>query len=178
MHIPIKVARLVVGLACVINLNVWAAGKSIKTACGGTLSAPMLQVAVPYQNAVASLKGSEVGWCLVASELSDETPIHAAMWEFVSAAYVMHALQGKKRLNPAQLTAVQALLRRIPGVDVPPTRLKEINTTLYVHMRTLAAQDSSQAAVALDGIKVASPAVFRTLIRRSARWGDADDNGE
>ena len=178
MQVSTKFARVVIGWACVINLNAWAESKSIKTACGGTLSASMLQIAVPYQNAVATLKGSEVGWCLVAAVSGTETLVDAAMWEFVSAAYVMHALQGKKRLNPAQLTAVQALLRRIPGIDVPPTLLKEINTTLYVHMRTLAAREYYDAQSALDALEFDSPAVYRTLMRRSGRWGDADDNGE
>ena len=102
--------------------------------------------------------------------------MEASFWEFSSAAFVFHALRGRKELTPIQLTAMRELLARIPGISNPPTKLKQIDTALYVHMRTLAAQDSSYAMVLIDTIEQHSPAVYRTLIRRSIRWGDADDN--
>lgn len=149
---------------------------SIKTGCNGAISAPMAQIAAPYQRALAALNGSEVGWCAIASESSANTPRESAFWEFSSAAFVSHALRGKKELNATQQTAMRELLARIPGIGNPPTRLKQIETALYVHMRTLAAQDSTAAMVLIDTIEQYSPAVYKTLMRRSVRWGDADDN--
>jgi hypothetical protein len=58
----------------------------------------------------------------------------------------------------------------------PPSRLRDIDTVLYVHARTLAAEDSGAALVALDGPQQHAPAVYRTLMKRSVRWGDADDH--
>lgn len=136
----------------------------------------MAQIAAPYQRALAALNGSDVGWCAIASESSANTPREAAFWEFSSAAFVFHALRGKKELTPTQLSAMREILARIPGIGNPPTRLKQMNTALYVHMRTLAAQDYTDAMVLLDIIEQRSPAVYRTLMRRSDRWGDADDN--
>jgi hypothetical protein len=149
---------------------------TIKTGCAGAISTSMAQIAAPYQRALTALNGSEVGWCAIASESSANTPREAAFWEFGSAAFVFHALRGRKELTPTQLTAVRGIFTRIPGIGNPPTRLKQIDTTLYVHMRTLAAQDSTDAMVLIDTIEQYSPAVYKTLMRRSARWGDADDN--
>ncbi len=172
-----RVAYLAFGLSCLFTSGAWGQiNSSIKTGCAGAISAPMAQIAAPYQRALAALNGSEVGWCAIASESSANTPSEAAFWEFSSAAFVFHALRGRKELTPTQLTAVREILTRIPGLGNPPTRLKQIDTALYVHMRTLAAQDSTEAMVLIDTIEQYSPAVFKTLMRRSTRWGDADDN--
>ena len=149
---------------------------SIQAACSGNLSAPMAQIAKSYQQAVAALQGTEVGWCAMAAEQDATTPESAAMWEFVSAAYVLHALRGRKNITPAQQGALQSVLANVPGMGKPPTRLRDIDTAFYVHARTLAAADGSAAQVTLDGMQQHSPAVYRTLMRRSVRWGDADDN--
>ena len=173
----LRFACLTVGLSCLMFPAAW--GKTtptIKTGCAGAINAPMAQIAAPYQRALAALNGSEAGWCAIASESSASTPMEASFWEFSSAAFVFHALRGRKELTPIQLTAMRELLARIPGIGNPPTKLKQIDTALYVHMRTLAAQDSSYAMVLIDTIEQYSPAVYRTLIRRSIRWGDADDN--
>ena len=168
---------LVFSLFCLSSSTAWGQTMpSIKMGCNGAISAPMAQIAAPYQRALAALNGSEVGWCAIASESSANTPMEASFWEFSSAAFVFHALRGRKELTPTQLTAMRELLARIPGIGNPPTRLKQIDTALYVHMRTLAAQDSSYAMVLIDTIEQYSPAVYKTLVRRSARWGDADDN--
>lgn len=168
---------LAFGLCCLITSAAWGqAASSIRSGCNGAISTPMAQIAAPYQRALTALNGSEVGWCAIASESSANTPREAAFWEFGSAAFVFHALRGRKELNPTQLTAVREILTRIPGIGNPPTRLKQIDTALYVYMRTLAAQDSTEAMVLIDTIEQYSPAVYKTLMRRSARWGDADDN--
>ena len=164
-------------IACLVTSTAWGqTTPTIKTGCSGAISAPMAQIAAPYQRALAALNGSEVGWCAIASESSANTPSEAAFWEFSSAAFVFHALRGKKELTPMQQNAMRELLVRIPGIGNPPTRLKQIETALYVHMRTLSAQDSTAAMVLIDIIEQYSPAVYKTLMRRSARWGDADDN--
>ena len=171
------VACLSFGIFCLITSAAWGqAAPSIKTGCNGAVSTPMAQIAAPYQRALAALNGSEVGWCAIASESSANTPREASFWEFSSAAFVFHALRGKKELTPTQQNAMRELLARFPGIGNPPTRLKQIDTALYVHMRTLAAQDSTAAMVLIDTIEQYSPAVHKTLMRRSARWGDADDN--
>ena len=171
------VACLAFSLSCVITSGAWGQiTPTVKTGCAGALSAPMAQIAAPYQRALAALNGSEVGWCAIASKASADAPLEAAFWEFSCAAFVFHALRGKKELNPSQLIAMRELLARIPGIASPPTRQKQIDTALYVHMRTLAAQDSNDAMVLIDTIEQYSPAVYKTLMRRSARWGDADDN--
>jgi hypothetical protein len=149
---------------------------SIQAACGGNLSAPMAQIAKPYQQAVAALRGTEAGWCAMAAEQDANTPESAAMWELVSAAYVLHALRGRKNITPAQQGALQSVLAQVPGMGKPPARLRDIDTAIYVHARTLAAADGSAAQVALDGMQQHAPAIYRTLMRRSVRWGDADDN--
>ena len=172
----IRFTCVALSLAGLAISSAWAQPQSIKTGCGGALSVPMAQTAALYQQAVAALKGSEAGWCAMATESSAQTPQDAALWEFVSAAYVLHAMRGQKQLAPAQQVAMRALLTRIPGIGNPPTRLQAIDTALYVHMRTLAANDSSGTMVALDAIEQHSPAVHRTLVKRSIRWGDADDN--
>lgn len=172
-----RVAYLAFGLSCLITSAAW--GKTtptIKTGCAGAISAPMAQIAAPYQRALAVLNGSEVGWCAIASESTANSPMEASFWEFSSAAFVFHALRGRKELTPTQLTAMRELLARIPGIGDPPTRLKQIDTALYVHMRALAAQDSTYAMVLIDAIEQYSPAVHRTLVQRSVRWGDAADN--
>lgn len=176
MPMKIRLICVVLSLAGLAIPSAWAQPQSIKADCGGVLTAPMAQTAALYQQAVAALKGSEAGWCAVAAASSSETHHDAALWEFVSAAYVLHALRRQKQLVPAQRVAMRAVLARIPGIGNPPTRLKAIDTALYVHMRTLSASDSSGTMVALDAIEQHSPAVYRTLVRRSIRWGDADDN--
>lgn len=100
----------------------------------------------------------------------------AALWEFVSAAYVMHALKGRVQITSFQRAALQNVLARVPSMGKPPTSRRDIDTALYVWARTLAAKDSGTALVAVDGLEQFAPAVHRTLIRRSGRWGDADDN--
>ena len=149
---------------------------SIEAGCNGALNAPMVQTAAPYQRALIALNGSEVGWCAIASESNLKTSQNQSLWEFSSAAYVLHAMQGRKELTPTQQTAMRGLLTRIPGMGTPPSRLKQIDRALYVHMRTLAAEDSTDTMIQLDAIKQYSPAVYRTLMRRSTRWGDSDDN--
>lgn len=172
-----RVAYLAFGLSCLITSGAWGQiTPTVRTGCAGAFSAPMAQVASPYQRALTALNGSEVGWCAIASISSADGPLEAAFWEFSSAAFVFHALRGKKELNPSQLIAMRELLARIPGIGPPPTRLKQIDTALYVHMRNLAAQDSNDAMVLISTIEQFSPAVYKTLMRRSARWGDADDS--
>ena len=149
---------------------------SIKTGCNGALNAPMVQTAAPYQRALAALNGSEVGWCAIASEFNLKTSQNLVLWELSSAAYVFHAMRGRKELTLAQQTAMRELLTGIKGIGTPPSRLKQIDKVLYVHMRTLAAEDSTESMVQLDAIKQYAPAVYQTLIRRSNRWGDSDDN--
>lgn len=163
-------------LACIAIPSAWAQTASMTTGCGGTLSAPMARTAVPYLQALSALKGTDAGWCAMAKESSTDTAQAAALWEFTSAAYVLHAMRGLKQLAPAQQTALRQLLTRIPGIGEPPTRLKAIDTALYAYMRNLAANDSSDTLVTLDAIEQYSPAVYKTLMRRSVRWGDADDN--
>ena len=168
----LRLACLTVGLSCLMFPAAW--GKTtptIKTGCAGAISAPMAQIADPYQRALAALNGSEAGWCAIASESSASTPMEASFWEFSSAAFVFHALRGRKKLNPIQLTAMKELLAQIPGIGNPPTQVKQIDNALYGHMRALAAQDSGYAMVSIDTIEQYSPAVYRTLIRRSTRWG-------
>ena len=154
----------------------WAQPASIQTGCGGKLSAAMMQIAMPYQQAVAALRGSEAGWCAMATEHDADTPENAAVWEFVSSAYVLHALIGRKYITPAQQSALQSILARVPGMGKPPARLRDIDTAFYVLARTLAAKDGDAARVSMDGLQQYSPATHRTLARRSVRWGDADDN--
>lgn len=149
---------------------------SIQAACSGNLSAPMAQIAKSYQQAVAALQGTEVGWCAMAAEQDATTPESAAMWEFVSAAYVLHALRGRKNITPAQQGALQSVLANVAGMGKPPARLRDIETAFYVLARTLAAADWGAAQVALDGMQQHAPVIYRTLMRRSVRWGDADDN--
>lgn len=62
-----------------------------------------------------------------------------------------------------QQTAMRELLARIPGIGNPPTRLKQIESALYVHMRTLAAEDSTSTMVLLDGIYSTHPLSIRAL---------------
>ena len=172
----IHFVRLVIGLFW-LSAAAWGQPlTSIKSRCNGALSAPMAQTAALYQSALAALNGSEAGWCAIASEMSSEVTSDMVMWELSSAAYVLHALRGRKELNPMQQTAMRELLSNVPGMGTPPTRLRQIDSALYVHIRTLAAQDSTDTMVALDVIKQHSPTVYKTLIKRSIRWGDADDN--
>ena len=112
----------------------------------------------------------------MAAEQDATTPESAAMWEFVSAAYVLHALRGRKNITPAQQGALQSVLANVPGMGKPPARLRDIDTAFYVLARTLAAADWGAAQVALDGMQQHAPVIYRTLMRRSVRWGDADDN--
>ena len=156
--------------------SVWAQPLSIQTACGGNLSAPLAQIAKPYQQAVAALKGTEAGWCSIAAEHNASTTERAAMWEFVSAAYVLHALRDRKNITQSQKGALQRVLASIPGMGKPPTLLRDIDKSFYVLTRTLAAADGVASQVALDGLQQHAPIVYQTLARRSARWGDADDN--
>ena len=156
--------------------NVWAKSPSIQNGCGGTLPAPMMQIAAPYQQAVAVLKGTETGWCALAAEHSASTREEAVMWEFISAAYVLHALRGRTQINPAQQAALNIVLARVPGMGKPPTRLREVNTAFYVLARTLAAADQTTTQIVMDELEQHAPAVHRTLKKRSNRWGDADDN--
>lgn len=149
---------------------------SIRAACGGNLSAPMAQIAKPYQQVVAGLQGAEAGWCAMAAEQDANAPENAAMWELVSAAYVLHALRGRKNITPTQQFALQSVLTNVPGMGKPPIRLRDIDTAFYVHARTLAAGDGGAAQVTLDGMQQHAPAIFRTLMRRSVRWGDAGVN--
>lgn len=136
----------------------------------------MVQTAAPYRRALAALNGSEIGWCAIASESSAETSRERTLWEFSSAAHVLHALRGRKQLTNIQQSALRELLSSVPGIGTTPTQLKQIDTALYVQMRTFAAEDSSATMIALDAIKQYAPTVHKTLIRRSIRWGDADDN--
>ena len=92
------------------------------------------------------------------------------------AAYVLHALRGRKNITPAQQGALQSVLAKVLGMGKPPARLRDIDTAFYVHARTLAAADGSAAQVALDGMQQHAPVIYRTLMRRSVRWGVADDN--
>lgn len=175
----ILLSRTVVFCLALVSFTLDAAlaqPASIQTACGGNLSAPMVQIAKPYQQAVAALQGTEAGWCSMAAEQDASTPERAAMWEFVSAAYVLHALRGRKTITPAQQVALQRVLANVPGMGKPPTRLRDIDTAFYVLARTLAAADDVAAQVALDGLQQHAPGVYQTLVRRSARWGDAGDN--
>lgn len=149
---------------------------SVHTDCRGKLSAPLAQIAKPYQQAVAALQGTEAGWCSIAAEHDANTTERAAMWEFVSAAYVLHALHGRKSITIAQQRALQRVLARVPGMGKPPTLLREIDKAFYVLARTLAAADGVAAQIALDGLQQNAPVVYQTLARRSSRWGDADDN--
>jgi hypothetical protein len=98
------------------------------------------------------------------------------MWEFVSAAYVLHALRGRKYITPAQQAALQAVLARVRGLGKPPTLLRDIDKGFYVLARTLATADGFAAQVVLDGLQQHAPVIYQTLARRSSRWGDADDN--
>lgn len=170
------IACLGFAFAFVAMDSVWAQGPSIQNGCGGTLSVAMVQTAAPYQQAVAALQGAESGWCAMAAEQDASTPEGASQWEFVSAAYVLHALHGRKQITPGQQAVLQRVLARVPGMGKPPTRLRDIDTSFYVLARTLAAKDGDTAQVALDGLQQYAPAVYRTLVRRSVRWGDADDN--
>ena len=174
------IACLAFGLSCLITSAAWGqAAPSIKTGCNGAMNTPMAQIAAPYQRALAALNGSEVGWCAIASESTANSPMEASFWEFSSAAFVFHALRGRKELTPIQLTAMRELLAQIPGIGNPPTQVKQIDNALYGHMRALAAQDSGYAMVSIDTIEQYSPAVYRTLIRRSirwGRWGDTNNN--
>lgn len=163
-------------LLCWMLPTAWGETPSIETGCAGALTVPMTNTAIPYLRAVAALKGSEVGWCAIATESNYGSPEEISFWEFSSAAYVLHALRGRNSLTSVQQSAIRELFVQIPGLVTTPTILRDINKTLYVHMRTLAAQDSTRTLVALDAIKQHSPAVYRTLLRRSSRWGDADDN--
>ncbi|MFN9475351.1 hypothetical protein [Acidovorax sp.] len=153
-----------------------AQAPSIKNGCGGALSGPMASIAMPYQRAVAALQGTEVGWCAAASDHDAGTPERAAMWKFVSAAYLLHALAGRKELTRDQETAVQRVLASIPGNGKPPAKLRDIDTAMYIHARTLAAEDGGAAQIALDGLQQHAPPVYRSLMRLSSRWGDAGDN--
>ena len=171
--------RLALLAACVAVAStgaVWAQGPSIKNGCGGTLSAPMARIATPYQLAVAALQGTEAGWCALASEHDAATAERAAIWQFVSAAYLLHALASRKELTSEQQMALQRVLASISGVEKPPAKLRDMVTGLYVHARTLAAEDGGAAQVALDGLQQRAPSVYRSLMRRSSRWGDAGDN--
>lgn len=167
---------LVVGLALLCSLGAQAQTASVETGCNGAFTPSMLQVAKPYHRAVLVLKGSEAGWCTVAANMDDEERDDAMQWEFVSAAYLMHALQGRKQFSKAQLSAIQAVMQRVPGLNKLPTRLREIDYALYVHMRTMAANDFVLAQISLSRLEHASPKVYLTLARRSGRWGDADDD--
>ena len=149
---------------------------SMRSGCGGALDASAVQIVMPYQQAVTALKGSDAGWCAMAKEQDATTPEGAIVWEFISTAYVLHALQSRKQITPEQRAALQRIVARIPGFKEPPVRRQDIDTALYVHARTLAAVDADAAQIALDGLQQHAPAVYRTLAQRSIRWGDADDN--
>ena len=172
----VRTVGLCLALASVTVDTAVAQPASIQAACGGNLSAPMAQIAKPYQQAVAALQGTVAGWCAMAAEQDANTPESAAMWEFVSAAYVLHALRGRKNITPAQQGALQSVLANVAGMGKPPARLRDIETAFYVLARTLAAADWGAAQVALDGMQQHAPVIYRTLMRRSVRWGDADDN--
>lgn len=165
------------GIAGLATFNVWAEAPSIQNGCGGTLPAQMMQIAAPYQQAVAALKGTETGWCALAAEHSASTREEAVMWEFISAAYVLHTLRGRTQINPAQQAALNIVLARVPDMGKPPTRLREVNTAFYWLARTLAADDQTNAQIVMHDLEKYAPAVYRTLKKRSYRWGDADDNG-
>lgn len=163
-------------LACAGTPGAWAQGATIQTNCGGALNAKMAQIAAPYRQAVVALNGSVAGWCAVAAEHDASTALGAASWEFVSAAYLMNALKGHVQITSSQRAALQKVLVRVPGMGEPPTSRRDIDNALYVWARTLAAEDSGAALVAIDGLEQFAPAVHRTLMRRSGRWGDADGN--
>lgn len=126
---------------------------SMKNGCGGVLSEPMARIGMPYRRAVAALHGTEGGWCAAAPDHDAGTPERAAMWKFVSAAYLLHVLAGRKELTPDQETAVQRVVASIPGMEKLPAKLRDIDTAIYNYARTLAAEDGGAAQVALDGLK-------------------------
>ena len=142
--------------------------------CGGRATEEIVQVAQPYATAVRALKGTEQGWCAVAIQYVESTRHSKKMWEFVSGAYVFHALKDRKTLTPAQVDALNGVLARMQGLALPVTKRADIDRWLYVWLRTLSAEDFTAAQVALNHLQDNSPAVYKTLMRRSQRWGDAD----
>ena len=173
---PKALPFVVLWLALAAVFNVQPQPLSMRSGCGGALGASAVQIAMPYQQAVAALKGPDTGWCAMATEQDVTLPEGAIVWEFISVAYVLHALQSRKQITPEQRAALQRIVARIPGFKEPPVRRQDIDTALYVHARTLAAVDADAAQIALNGLQQHAPAVYRTLARRSIRWGDADDN--
>lgn len=161
----IATAALCTGLAQAAEPTDWCAGKA---------TAELVQVTQPYVAAVRALKGTEQGWCAVASQYAQPSPQSAKLWEFVSGGYVFHALRGRKTLTPAQVEALNGVLARMQGLTLPVTKRADIEQWLYVWLRTLSAEDFTEAQVALNHLQDNSPAVYKTLMRRSQRWGDAD----
>jgi hypothetical protein len=141
--------------------------------CAGKASAELVQATQPYVAAVRALKGTEQGWCAVAGQYAQPSPQAAKLWEFVSGGYVFHALKGRKTLTPAQVDALNGVLARVEGIARPVTKRADIEQWLYVWLRTLSAEDFTAAQVALNHLQDNSPAVYKTLMRRSQRWGDA-----
>lgn len=158
-------AALCTGLAHAAEPTEWCAGKA---------PAELMQVSQPYVVAVRALKGSEQGWCAVAGQYTQLTPLTAKLWEFVSGGYVFHALKARKTLTPAQVVVLNGVLARMEGVTLPVTKRADLEQWLYVWLRTLSAEDFTEAQVALNYLEDNSPAVYKTLMRRSQRWGDAD----
>ena len=158
-------AALGTGLTQAAEPTVWCVGKA---------PAELVQVTQPYVAAVRALKGTEQGWCAVAGQYAQPSPQAAKLWEFVSGGYVFHALKGRKTLTPAQVEALNGVLARMDGIALPVTKRADIEQWLYVWLRTLSAEDFTSAQVALNHLQDNSPAVYKTLMRRSQRWGDAD----
>ena len=152
-HSMARLSAVVLFMGLATSPTAWAQAAAIQTECGGAVSVPIARIAAPYREAMAALKGSDAGWCAMAAEQDVTTPRGAALWEFVSAAYLLHALNGRKQVSIEQRTALQRVLVRIPGMDTPPSRLRNIDTALYVHARTLAAEDSGAVLVALDRLQ-------------------------
>ena len=136
----------------------------------------MAEIVAASLNSVVALLGSTAGWCVVAAEHDARTALGAASWEFVSAAYLLKALKGHVQITSSQRAALQNVLARVPTMGKPPASRRDIDTALYVWARTLVAKDSGAALVAVDGLEQFAPAVHRMLVRRSVRWGDAEDD--
>lgn len=80
----------------------------------------MAEIATQYRQAVIALHGSAVGWCAVAAEHNAAPPLGAAMWELVSAAYLMNGLKSQVQTTSYQRSALQHVLSRVPGMVMPP----------------------------------------------------------
>lgn len=173
-------SRMALGLACVAASCACAQAAqeppSVKTACNDQLSAQFAKIAVPYQQAVAALQGTETGWCAMAAEVKAGTPEdRAVLWEFVSAGYVLHAARARKQLTAAQWAAVRKLLPLSHGTGMKrPQRLGDFTQELYVHMHRLSAANyldpQWDVAGTLAALEKRSPAVYQTLL--PGEWGD------